>query len=56
MNDREQLIRDISIKHQLKGYDHTPLEKDKVLQFGSRLADLQRRQNTETETLQVRHD
>ena len=53
MAEREQLIRDISIKHQLRGYDHSPLEKDKVLQFGSRLADLQQRQNAETESLQV---
>jgi DNA repair protein RAD50 len=52
--DREALIREISGKHNIKGYDHSPLEREKVIEFISRLDGLQRRQNVELEKLQVR--
>jgi DNA repair protein RAD50 len=53
IEERETLIRSIGAKHHLKGYDHSPLEREKVIEFISRLGDLQRRQNAETERLQV---
>ncbi|KAF9643243.1 hypothetical protein BDM02DRAFT_1548809 [Thelephora ganbajun] len=53
IEERETLIRSIGTKHHLKGYDHSPLEKEKVVEFISRLGDLQRRQNAETERLQT---
>lgn len=51
--DREELIREISAKHQLKGYDHSPLEREKVAEFVTKIGDLRRRQNAETDKLQV---
>ena len=53
IEERETLIRSIGTKHHLKGYDHSPLEREKVVEFISRLGDLQRLQNAETERLQV---
>ncbi|KAF9783547.1 AAA domain-containing protein [Thelephora terrestris] len=53
IEERETLIRSIGAKHHLKGYDHSPLEREKVLEFLSRLGDLQRSQNAETERLQT---
>ena len=50
--DREELIREISDKHNIKGYSHTPLEREKVNEFLSRLGDLQRQQRAEYEKLQ----
>ncbi|THH27305.1 hypothetical protein EUX98_g6880 [Antrodiella citrinella] len=50
--DREELIREIAAKHQMKGYDHTHLSRDEILEFISKLSDLQRSQNRETEKLQ----
>ncbi|KAH7924955.1 hypothetical protein BV22DRAFT_469854 [Leucogyrophana mollusca] len=50
--EREELIRDISDKHNIKGYSHTPLEREKVAEFISRLSDLLRRQKLEYEKLQ----
>jgi DNA repair protein RAD50 len=53
ISDREKLISDISGKHNMKGYDYTPLEREKVIEFISRLGDLQKKQRTEFERLQV---
>ena len=50
--EREELIRDISDKHNIKGYSHSPLEREKVNEFIYRLGDLQRRQRSEYEKLQ----
>lgn len=54
IGEREELIREISDKHNIKGYNHSPLERDKVVEFVSRVGDLQRRQRSEYEKLQVR--
>lgn len=40
----------------IKGYDHSPLEKEKVAEFIDKLSQLRKRQHNETETLQVRID
>jgi DNA repair protein RAD50 len=53
ISDREHHIKDISSKHNIKGYDYTPLEREKVIEFFERLSDLQNRQRTEYEKLQV---
>lgn len=53
LEEREGLIRELSVKYQMKGFDHSPLEREKVLDFISRLTELQQRQNQETERLQV---
>lgn len=37
----------------MKGYDCTPLEREKVIEFISRLSDLQKKQRTEYDKLQV---
>ncbi|KDQ62331.1 hypothetical protein JAAARDRAFT_66083 [Jaapia argillacea MUCL 33604] len=52
VSDREELIRTIAGKYQMKGYDHSPLEKEKVADFISRLEDLVRQKASETEKLQ----
>lgn len=51
--EREELIRYISDKHNIKGYNHSPLEREKVNEFISRLGDLQRRQRSDYEKLQT---
>ncbi|KAG1844659.1 P-loop containing nucleoside triphosphate hydrolase protein [Suillus subalutaceus] len=53
ISEREELIRDISDKNNIKGYNHTPLEREKVVEFLSRLGDLQRRQRSEFDKLQT---
>ncbi|KAG2155166.1 P-loop containing nucleoside triphosphate hydrolase protein [Suillus bovinus] len=53
ISEREELIREISNKHNIKGYNHTPLEREKVVEFVSRLGDLQRRQRSEFDKLQT---
>lgn len=52
MIEREDLIREISDKHNIKGYSHSPLEREKVNEFIYRLGDLQRKQRSEYEKLQ----
>jgi DNA repair protein RAD50 len=37
----------------MKGYDCTPLEREKVIEFISRLSDLQKKHRKEFEKLQV---
>lgn len=51
--EREQLIHEISGKHDIKGFGHSPLEREKVVEFISRLGDSQRKQRAELERLQV---
>ncbi|KAG2030192.1 P-loop containing nucleoside triphosphate hydrolase protein [Suillus americanus] len=53
ISEREELICDISDKNNIKGYNHTPLEREKVVEFVSRLGDLQRRQRSEFDKLQT---
>ncbi|TFY67850.1 hypothetical protein EVJ58_g1346 [Rhodofomes roseus] len=50
--DREELIREISATHNIKGYDHAPLDRHEVTDFIEKLKDLKRRQNLETDKLQ----
>lgn len=52
---REDTIRDLSAKYQLKGFDHSPLEKEKIIDFITRITDLQRQQNNDTDHLQVKY-
>jgi DNA repair protein RAD50 len=51
--EREQLIHDISEKYGIKGFSHTPLERDKVVEFLTRLGEVQRKQSAELEKHQV---
>lgn len=51
--DRETLIHEICTKQGIKGFDHSPLERDQVLDFLERLSNMQAKQNDETEDLQV---
>ncbi|KAF8631077.1 hypothetical protein AX15_002678 [Amanita polypyramis BW_CC] len=50
--EREQLIHEISEKYDIKGFSHSPLERDKVMEFITRLGDAQRKQRAELERLQ----
>ncbi|PFH54076.1 hypothetical protein AMATHDRAFT_852 [Amanita thiersii Skay4041] len=49
--EREQLIHEIGEKFAIKGFQHSPLERDKVLEFMTRLGEAQRKQRTEYERL-----
>ncbi|CAL1713176.1 unnamed protein product [Somion occarium] len=51
--DREELVRDLAAKHQLRGYDHSPLEKEQVLEFTTKLSELQRKQIIEADNIQA---
>lgn len=53
IGEREKLIRDLSIKYNMQSYAHTPLEREKVIEFISRLSELQTRQNAETDRVTV---
>jgi DNA repair protein RAD50 len=53
ISDREQLIRDVSEKYGIKGFSQLPLEREKVVQFLTKLNDVQRRQAAVLEKLQV---
>ncbi|KAF9013278.1 hypothetical protein BDQ17DRAFT_1386857 [Cyathus striatus] len=52
MAERESMIREIGEKHGIKGYNISPLDRNKVIEFMSRLGDVQRKQRTELENLQ----
>ncbi|KDR82825.1 hypothetical protein GALMADRAFT_112894 [Galerina marginata CBS 339.88] len=49
---REQAIHEIGDIYGIKGFSHSPLEREKILEFLSRLGDVQRRQQHEFEKLQ----
>ncbi|KIK01859.1 hypothetical protein K443DRAFT_678003 [Laccaria amethystina LaAM-08-1] len=50
--DREQFIHETGDKHGIKGYQYSPLEREKVVEFLSRLGDVQRKQKAEFEKFQ----
>ncbi|KAF9463040.1 hypothetical protein BDZ94DRAFT_1362864 [Collybia nuda] len=50
--EREQLIREIGEKYGIKGFSQTPLEREKVIEFLTRLSESQRTQKSELEKLQ----
>ncbi|KII86927.1 hypothetical protein PLICRDRAFT_665598 [Plicaturopsis crispa FD-325 SS-3] len=52
ISEREDLIRVISNKHGIMGYDHSPLERDKVVEFIGKLGALQAKQIQEYEKVQ----
>jgi DNA repair protein RAD50 len=47
------LISEISAQNNIKGYDYAPLEREKIIEFISRLNELQRKQKLEFGKLQV---
>ncbi|KAF8627436.1 hypothetical protein AX17_006250 [Amanita inopinata Kibby_2008] len=51
--EREQMIHEISEKYDIKGFKHSPLEREKVIEFLSKLGDTQRKQRVEFEKLQA---
>ncbi|OBZ71496.1 DNA repair protein RAD50 [Grifola frondosa] len=53
ISDREALIRNICAQHHIVGYEHTPLERETVLEFITKLNDLSERQNRETSRLET---
>jgi DNA repair protein RAD50 len=55
MADREEVIRAISSKLHIKGFDHSPLERNEIVDFMVKLEDMQKRQKVEYEKHQVCH-
>ncbi|SRR6266702_948136 len=54
MLDREALIREIAAQNGIRGFDASPLERDKVLDFTTKLSSLLVRQTAEVDRIQVR--
>ena len=54
VEDREALIRELSTRFHMKGFDHTPLEREHVAEFITTFTDVRNQQNTATEDIQVR--
>lgn len=52
--EREQLIREIGEKYGIKGFSQSPLEREKIVEFLTRLGESQRKQKSDLEKLQVR--
>ncbi|PCH40037.1 hypothetical protein WOLCODRAFT_162047 [Wolfiporia cocos MD-104 SS10] len=50
--DREKLIHELAAKHQIRGYDHTPLDRKDITEFMNKLDDLQRTRVDEVDQLQ----
>ncbi|KAG6897072.1 hypothetical protein C0992_004313 [Termitomyces sp. T32_za158] len=50
--EREQLIHEIAEKHGIKGFNVTPLEREKVVDFLSRLSDMKNKHRMDLEKLQ----
>ncbi|KAF7792625.1 hypothetical protein EIP86_003722 [Pleurotus ostreatoroseus] len=52
VEDRETLIRELSNRFHMKGFDHTPLEREHVAEFITTFTDVRNQQNTATEDIQ----
>ncbi|KJA21183.1 hypothetical protein HYPSUDRAFT_141004 [Hypholoma sublateritium FD-334 SS-4] len=53
IQQREQAIREIGEMYAIKGFSHSPLERDQVLDFVARLRDVHRKQQLEYEKRQT---
>ena len=53
MSEREQAIRETGELFGIKGYNYSPLDERKVVEFISRLGDIQRKHKMDFEKLQV---
>ncbi|KAG5648426.1 hypothetical protein DXG03_005000 [Asterophora parasitica] len=50
--DREQLIHEISLKYNIKGFNISPLEREKVVEFLSRITEMKNKHRMDLEKLQ----
>ncbi|PIL22506.1 hypothetical protein GSI_15195 [Ganoderma sinense ZZ0214-1] len=53
MAEREELIRDLSSRFHIRGFEQSPVEREEAQQFLAALNDVKRRQHAETDRLQV---
>ncbi len=53
MAEREELIRDLTSRFHIKGFEQSPIEREEAQQFLAALNDVKRRQHAETDRLQV---
>ena len=51
VHDRAALIRSLASKHNVKGYDHSPVEEDRATEFGRKLKDIHQRMTSGYEKL-----
>ena len=51
--DREALIREIATQYSIRGFDVSPLEHNRVIDFTTKLGSLLGQQTTEVERIQV---
>ena len=51
--DREALIREIAAQYNIRGFDVSPLEHNRVIDFTTKLGSLLAQQTTEVESIQV---
>jgi DNA repair protein RAD50 len=54
MLDREALIREIAAQNAMRGFDVSPLERDKILDFTTKLSSLLVQRTAEVDRIQVR--
>ncbi|KAI0322043.1 AAA domain-containing protein [Amylostereum chailletii] len=52
MTEREDLVRELASLHGIRGFEASPLDRDQVTDFTSRLDTLQRQKTVETERIQ----
>ena len=53
MVEREELVRDLSARFHIKGFEQSPIEREQAHQFLAALNDVKRRQHAETDKLQL---
>ncbi|EKM56919.1 uncharacterized protein PHACADRAFT_208087 [Phanerochaete carnosa HHB-10118-sp] len=52
LEKREQLIKDLAAKYSMRGFESTPLDEERILDFIMRIEDTQRRLHTESADFQ----
>ena len=55
MKEREAAVREASKTHNFAGYDYSPLEESKVVEFVDKLHELVRRAEADYKRLQASH-
>lgn len=51
VHDRAVLIHSLASKHNVKGYDHPPVEEDRAIEFEHKLKDIHQRMTSSYEKL-----
>lgn len=55
VKERESSIREVAKSHNFAGYDYSPLEEDKIVEFLDTMHELLRKSEADLKRLQVGH-